>query len=200
MYERNKQSPLLWVEFEREKFLCVNPYRLDVVSDILSYPNVLEFKNRADSIALCAMDKDSFDNNVAMAIQHANEIHPKYQSSHVDLNNDIAISFDDVSLPLKVHNNIVNEVHKAISLTNNDNNIDEDRDPLFRQAAELLVIHQQGSTSLIQRKFSIKYIRAARLMDQLEHVGIIGPTRGAKPREVLVSDMVQLENIFSKLK
>ena len=99
-----------------------------------------------------------------------------------------------------MHNNIVNEVHKAISLTNNDNNIDEDRDPLFRQAAELLVIHQQGSTSLIQRKFSIKYIRAARLMDQLEHVGIIGPTRGAKPREVLVSDMVQLENIFSKLK
>ena len=200
LYERNKQSPLLWVEFEREKFLCVNPYRVSVVSDILSYPNVLEFKNRADSIALCAMDKDSFDNNVAMAIQHANEIHPKYQSSHVDLNNDIAISFDDVSLPLKVHNNIVNEVHKAISLTNNDNNIDEDRDPLFRQAAELLVIHQQGSTSLIQRKFSIKYIRAARLMDQLEHVGIIGPTRGAKPREVLVSDMVQLENIFSKLK
>ena len=199
LYERNKQNPLLWVEFEREKFICVNPYRVGVLSDILSYPNVLEFKNRAGSIELCAMDKTSFDNNVAMAIQHANEIHPKCQSSHVDLNNDIAISFDDVSFPLKVHN-IVNEARKAIFLTNNDNNIDEDRDPLFRQAAELLVIHQQGSTSLIQRKFSIGYVRAARLMDQLEHVGIIGPTRGAKPREVLVSDTVQLENIFSKLK
>lgn len=199
LYERNKQNPLLWVEFEREIFSRTRPKMVDVVSDILGYPNVLEFKNRTGSIELCAMDKTSFDNNVAMAVKHANELHPKCQSSHIELNNNIAISFDDVSLPLEA-SNIANGVHKAISLTNDDNNIDEDRDSLFRQAAELLVIHQLGSTSLLQRKFSIGYNRASRLMDQLEHAEIVGPTRGAKPREVLVSDIVQLKGIFSKLK
>lgn len=79
----------------------------------------------------------------------------------------------------------------------NDNN--GELDPLFRQAAELIVTHQQGSTSLIQRKFSIGYNRAGRLMDQLERAGIVGPSRGAKPREVLISDIVQLDEIVSKL-
>ena len=66
-------------------------------------------------------------------------------------------------------------------------------DPLFEQAARLIVIHQQGSTSLIQRKFAIGYNRAGRIMDQLEKVGIVGPTRGAKPREVLCTDENDLD-------
>ncbi len=69
----------------------------------------------------------------------------------------------------------------------------EPLDPKFEEAARLIVIHQQGSTSLIQRKFSIGYNRAGRLMDQLERAGIVGPTRGAKPREVLCSDEVELD-------
>ena len=72
-------------------------------------------------------------------------------------------------------------------------------DPLFDQAAHLIVIHQQGSTSLIQRKFAIGYNRAGRLMDQLEKAGIVGPTRGAKPREVLCNDEIELENKLSSL-
>ena len=72
-------------------------------------------------------------------------------------------------------------------------------DPLFDQAARLIVIHQQGSTSLIQRKFSIGYNRAGRLMDQLERAGIVGPTRGAKPREVLCMDEIELDNKLSNL-
>ena len=72
-------------------------------------------------------------------------------------------------------------------------------DPLFEQAARLIVIHQQGSTSLIQRKFAIGYNRAGRLMDQLEQVGIVGPTRGAKPREVLCTDEMELDNKLSGL-
>lgn len=116
LYERNRQYPLLWVEFEREKFSRTRPRMVDVISDILGYPNVLEFKNRADSIELCVMDKVSFDNNVAMAIQHANEIHPEYQSSYIDLgNNKISISFDDANLLCGVPN-ISNEVRKAIAL------------------------------------------------------------------------------------
>ncbi|MEJ2218275.1 MAG: DNA translocase FtsK 4TM domain-containing protein [Gemmatimonadota bacterium] len=62
----------------------------------------------------------------------------------------------------------------------------EDRDELFRQAAELCIQHQQGSTSLLQRRLRIGYGRAARIVDQLEHAGILGPPDGSKPREVLV--------------
>ncbi len=68
-----------------------------------------------------------------------------------------------------------------------------DRDSLFEEAARLIVVHQQGSTSLIQRKFSIGYNRAGRLMDQLEAAGIVGPVQGSKPRDVLIMDEYSLE-------
>lgn len=67
------------------------------------------------------------------------------------------------------------------------------RDPLFEEAARLIVMNQQGSTSLIQRKFSIGYNRAGRIVDQLEAVGIIGPPDGSKARQVLISDEYDLE-------
>lgn len=73
-------------------------------------------------------------------------------------------------------------------------------DPMFEEAARLIVIHQQGSTSLIQRKFSIGYNRAGRLMDQLEKAGIVGPTRGAKPREVYCADETELQQIITGLR
>lgn len=66
-------------------------------------------------------------------------------------------------------------------------------DPLFEDAARLVVIHQQGSTSLIQRKFSIGYNRAGRIMDQLEKAGVVGPTQGSKARDVLCVDENDLE-------
>ena len=66
-------------------------------------------------------------------------------------------------------------------------------DPMFEDAARLVVIHQQGSTSLIQRKFSIGYNRAGRIMDQLEKAGIVGPTQGSKARDVLCMDETDLE-------
>jgi S-DNA-T family DNA segregation ATPase FtsK/SpoIIIE len=75
-----------------------------------------------------------------------------------------------------------------------------DRDPLFDEAARLIVVHQQGSTSLIQRKFSIGYNRAGRLMDQLEAAGIVGPVQGSKPREVYISDEYSLEKLLDSLK
>lgn len=63
----------------------------------------------------------------------------------------------------------------------------EERDALFRRAAEVVVQHQQGSTSLLQRRLKIGYGRAARIVDQLEHAGVVGPSEGSKPREVLVT-------------
>jgi len=75
-----------------------------------------------------------------------------------------------------------------------------DRDPLFEEAARLIVVHQQGSTSLIQRKFSIGYNRAGRLMDQLEAAGIVGATQGSKPRDVFIADEYSLEKLLSTLR
>ena len=72
-------------------------------------------------------------------------------------------------------------------------------DPMFDDAARLIVASQQGSTSLIQRKFSIGYNRAGRLMDQLEKAGIVGQAHGSKPREVLIQDDLSLEQLLAQL-
>jgi len=73
------------------------------------------------------------------------------------------------------------------------------RDPMFEEAARLVVETQLGSTSLIQRKFSIGYNRAGRIADQLEVAGIIGPNEGLKAREVYVTDEIDLENILHNM-
>lgn len=73
-------------------------------------------------------------------------------------------------------------------------------DPLFEEAARLIVVTQQGSTSMIQRKFAIGYNRAGRLMDQLERTGIVGTAQGSKPREVLCIDETDLEMRLNNLR
>ncbi|MCR1026390.1 DNA translocase FtsK [Cellulophaga baltica] len=83
--------------------------------------------------------------------------------------------------------------------TSLDNNI-TDRDALFREAAEVIVIAQQGSASLIQRKLKLGYNRAGRIIDQLEAAGIVGPFEGSKARQVYVTDMAALEVIFNNEK
>ena len=71
------------------------------------------------------------------------------------------------------------------------------RDPLFRQAAEVCIQNQIGSTSLLQRRMSIGYGRAARIIDQLEQAGILGPANGSKPRDLLVG-FEELDEICGK--
>ena len=73
-------------------------------------------------------------------------------------------------------------------------------DPLFEDTARLIVASQSGSTSLIQRKFSIGYNRAGRIMDQMEKAGIVGSASGSKPREVLIQDEVSLNNLLSNFR
>ena len=73
-------------------------------------------------------------------------------------------------------------------------------DPLFEDSARLIVASQSGSTSLIQRKFSIGYNRAGRIMDQMEKAGIVGSASGSKPREVLIQDEVSLNNLLSNFR
>ena len=73
-------------------------------------------------------------------------------------------------------------------------------DPLFEEAAHLIVVNQSGSTSLIQRKFAIGYNRAGRLMDQLEKAGVVGAAMGSKPREVMIQDENSLNNLLNALR
>lgn len=77
--------------------------------------------------------------------------------------------------------------------------LDGDRDSLFEEAAKIIVQHQQGSTSLIQRRLKLGYNRAGRLMDQLEAAGIVGPNAGSKAREVLYGDLTELEQYLQNL-
>jgi S-DNA-T family DNA segregation ATPase FtsK/SpoIIIE len=75
-----------------------------------------------------------------------------------------------------------------------------DRDSLFEEAAKVIVMHQQGSTSLIQRKLKLGYNRAGRLIDQLEAAGVVGPFEGSKAREVLIKDESSLEQLLNNLR
>ena len=73
----------------------------------------------------------------------------------------------------------------------------DSRDTLFEEAARLIVTAQQGSASLLQRKLKLGYNRAGRIIDQLEAAGIVGPFEGSKARQVLVSDLVSLQQLFN---
>jgi S-DNA-T family DNA segregation ATPase FtsK/SpoIIIE len=68
-------------------------------------------------------------------------------------------------------------------------------DELIREAARLVVTHQQGSTSLLQRRLKVGYSRAGRLMDQLEQLGVVGPFQGSKARDVLVDERWLEDNL-----
>ncbi len=74
-----------------------------------------------------------------------------------------------------------------------------DKDAMFEDVARFVVQHQQGSTSAIQRRFSIGYNRAGKITDQLEAAGIVGPAAGSKPREVLIVDMMSLEHLLNNI-
>ena len=76
----------------------------------------------------------------------------------------------------------------------------EERDALFEDAARVIVMHQQGSTSLLQRKLKLGYNRAGRIVDQLEDAGIIGPFEGSKARKVLIPDEISLEQLLNRMK
>ena len=75
-----------------------------------------------------------------------------------------------------------------------------ERDTMFEEAARCIVLHQQGSTSLLQRKLKLGYNRAGRLIDQLQHAGIVGPFEGSKARDVLIPDEMALEQLLNSMK
>jgi S-DNA-T family DNA segregation ATPase FtsK/SpoIIIE len=76
---------------------------------------------------------------------------------------------------------------------------DGGRDELFDEAARLIVRHQQGSVSLLQRRLKVGYSRAARIVDELEAAGVVGPFDGSKAREVLIDSEAELEAVLSRM-
>ncbi len=88
---------------------------------------------------------------------------------------------------------ILPEIIDQETTVNLENDISE-RDPLFREAAEIIVNAQQGSAYLLQRKMKLGYNRAGRIIDQLEAAGIVGPFEGSKARSVNVKDIIDLED------
>ena len=75
----------------------------------------------------------------------------------------------------------------------------DSRDALFEDAARIVVEMQSGSTSMLQRRLKLGYNRAGRLTDQLEVAGIVGPSEGSKPRQVLIQDEYSLEKLLNEL-
>jgi S-DNA-T family DNA segregation ATPase FtsK/SpoIIIE len=73
-------------------------------------------------------------------------------------------------------------------------------DDMLDDAAKLIVQNQHGSTSMIQRRLKLGYNRAGRIMDQLEALGVVGPSEGSKPREVLIYDEVELERYLTDIR
>ena len=72
------------------------------------------------------------------------------------------------------------------------------KDSLLREAAEVIISAQQGSTSLLQRKLEIGHARAGRIMDQLEVLGVVGPFKGSKPREIFFADTMSLQEFLDE--
>jgi hypothetical protein len=101
---------------------------------------------------------------------------------------------DGLDLDDSYENLITHETSDKKSIQTYDS-VDYDYDPLFYEAAQLVIINNQGSTSLIQRKLKLGYNRTGIILDQLERAGIIGPFEGSKPREVLVKDLKYLDGL-----
>lgn len=91
------------------------------------------------------------------------------------------------------------EIEEMTSFLPKQPSVKETFDPLFEEAAKLVVNSQQGSTSMIQRKFSLGYNRAGRIIDELEKVGIVGSQNGSRPREVLIQDETSLKELLSNI-
>ena len=124
----------------------------------------------------------------------------RVQCAYIDTSEVEAINNFISEQPLFPEPYLLPEVAEESSEGGNGDMSNGNLDSMFEEVARYVVASQSGSTSLIQRKFSIGYNRAGRLMDQLECAGIVGSAQGSKPRDVLVQDEIQLENILNHFK
>lgn len=118
------------------------------------------------------------------------EISANRITDKLDENNEIVLTEDEIQIYIdqEINERLLFDSKREFNLS--------DLDPLFQEAAEIIVIGQQGSASLIQRKLKLGYERAGKLIDELELTGIVSPFDGSRARTVLISDMYQLELLF----
>ena len=94
-----------------------------------------------------------------------------------------------------VQETLINNIIREMEAKGYDLN---DKDPLFDDAAKIIVMSQMGSTSLLQRRMKLGYNRAGRLMDQLEAGGVVGPNQGSKVRDVLIKTDAELQQYLNQ--
>ena len=116
IYDTNKQNPLLWVEFERDKLSKLSPLLTDIISDILGYPHVLNYKTKGDALELAIMNKTTFNNEVLFEISKLNSSRVSVESIITDLNADyIALSFNEAQRLINVPR-LSEAIKKALSI------------------------------------------------------------------------------------
>lgn len=116
IYDTNKQNPLLWVEFERDKLSKLSPLLTDIISDILGYPHVLNYKTKGDALELAIMNKTTFNNEVLFEISKLNSSRVSVESIITDLNSDyIALSFNEAQRLINVPR-LSEAIKKALSI------------------------------------------------------------------------------------
>ena len=116
IYDTNKQNPLLWVEFERDKLSKLSPLLTDIISDILGYPHVLNYKTKGDALELAIMNKTTFNNEVLFEISKLNSSRVSVESIITDLNAEyIALSFNEAQRLINVPR-LSEAIKKALSI------------------------------------------------------------------------------------
>lgn len=116
IYDTNKQNPLLWVEFERDKLSKLRPLLTDIISDILGYPHVLNYKTKGDALELAIMNKTTFNNEVMFEISKLNSSRVSVESIITDLDADyIALSFNEAQRLINVPR-LSEAIKKALSI------------------------------------------------------------------------------------
>ena len=127
------------------------------------------------------------------------------QDKIIEINRDYIKQFVQISNYLKTKRKSLQSIFEQLVTYVNDGGIEggnlnadlDDIDPMFEDAARVVVMHQSGSTSLIQRKLKLGYNRAGRIIDQLEAAGIVGSFEGSKARQVLIPDDMALEELLN---
>ena len=116
IYDTNKQHPLLWVELERDKLSKLRPLLTDIISDILGYPHVLNYKTKGDTLELAIMNKTTFNNEVMFEISKLNSSRVSVESIITDLDADyIALSFNEAQRLINVPR-LSEAIKKALSI------------------------------------------------------------------------------------
>ena len=151
------------------------------------YAAIADLKEGEISEPVESLDNEGRDGNTVYKIIKVDKILPAHTAT---FSNDYTLLLNnaEVELQNKAINDFIDSKIKTTYIV---------IDPMFEDAARMVVTTQKGSTSDLQRRLGMGYARAGRVMDQLEGAGIVGPQEGSKPRQVLVASLEELDEVLS---